>query len=69
MAEKWIQKSRRKMERKGTVGALTRQAKRAGFKSALSFARHVLAHKNRYSKKTVQRALWAINANKSRRRR
>jgi len=80
MARKWIQRARRRMERKGTVGAFTRQAKRAGFKSPMAYARHVLkspmayarhvlAHKGRYSTKTVRRAVFALNAGRASKRR
>jgi len=69
MAKKgWIQKSRERMERKGTVGALTRQAKAAGHDSALSFARQVLRNKEKYDTRTVRRALWAVNVAKSRKK-
>ena len=69
MARKWIQRARRRMERKGTVGAFTRQAKRAGFKSPMAYARHVLSHKGRYSTKTIRRAVFALNAGGASKRR
>ena len=62
--EKWMQEASEEMERKGTVGAFTRQAKRAGFKSAVAFARHVLKNKGKYSTTTIRRAVFALNASK-----
>ena len=63
--KKWLQKARRRMEQKGTVGALTRAAKRAGYKSAVSYARHILANKNKYSSTMIKRAQFAVNASKA----
>jgi hypothetical protein len=53
MAKKktWVQKADKKMEKKGTEGALTRQAKARGYSSALPFARAVVKAWDR-SKKT-----------------
>jgi len=42
MAKKWVQKADKAIERKGTEGALTRQAKARGWKTALPFARAVV---------------------------
>jgi hypothetical protein len=60
----WIQKAADKMAKKGTIGAFTAQAKRAGYKSPMSYARHVMANKERYDTKTIRRAAFALNANK-----
>jgi len=38
MAKKWIQQARANMQRKGTVGAFTRWAKRKGYKSVTAKA-------------------------------
>ncbi len=64
---KWIQKAVRKMTRKGTKGSLTRAAKRAGFKSALSYARHIKNNPSKYSASMRRKANFAINASKSKR--
>lgn len=69
MADKWIQDAVARMKRKGTAGALTRAAKRAGFNSALAYARHILANKSQYSRVMVQRAQFAVNAAKASKRR
>ena len=53
------------MERKGTVGAFTKQAARAGMKP-LEFARKVKANPSAYDTTTVRRAMFALNANKRR---
>lgn len=55
---KWIQKARASMERRGTEGAFTRQAKSSGME-VQQFARHVLANKEDYSSTTVKRASFA----------
>jgi hypothetical protein len=52
---KWMQEVKKGMEQRGTVGAFTKQAKRAGA-GVQEFARHVLANKDEYSTKTVKRA-------------
>lgn len=61
---KWIQKATVRMKQKGTIGSLTRAAKRAGYSSAMSYARHILANKNKFSSVMVKKAQFAINANK-----
>ena len=60
----WIQEAAAKMKKKGTVGAFTKQAHSAGYESPMSYARHVLANKGRYSTQTIRRAAFALNANK-----
>ena len=62
--KRWIQKATKRMKQKGTVGSLTRAAKRAGYSSALSYARHILANKSKYSSTMVKKAVFAVNANK-----
>lgn len=69
MADKWIQSAVSRMKRKGTVGALGRAAKRAGFSSALAYARHILAHKSQYSPLMRRRAQFAVNAAKAAKKR
>ena len=70
---KWIQDADARMQTRGTVGAFTRQARQAGYKNTLDFARHVKTsyerwvhrgHKGRrpYSFRTYQRAMFALNA-------
>lgn len=59
MTENWIEKATEKMVEKGTQGAFTKQAHRAGFSDVQAFARHVLRNKDRYKTKTVQRARFA----------
>lgn len=66
MAKKWIQKSKRRMEQKGTVGAFSRKAKAAGM-STKAYASKVMSNKGRYSPATVQQANWARNVGKSKR--
>lgn len=66
--EKWIGKATAKMERKGTVGAFSAQAKKAGM-TTRAFAGKVLANPNRYSPTTVQRANFARNVAKSAKKR
>ena len=49
-------------------GTFSRQAKRAGFKSTYSFARHVLNNKEKYRKITIQRANLAMTLRRMRMR-
>lgn len=63
MAEKWIQKAREGMERKGTVGSFRAAAKKHG-KSTAGFASQVMAHKDKYSSTLVKRANFARNVSK-----
>ena len=63
MAEKWIQKVDEEMKRKGTVGAFTRQAERAGM-SVHDFATRVMNNKEDYSEKTRERANFALTMEK-----
>ena len=64
MAKDWVKKAAKKMKEKGTVGALTAKAKKAGYKNTLTFAYHVMDNKSKYDTKTVQQANFAVNANK-----
>ena len=57
----WIQKATERMKAKGTVGAFTKQAKRAGYDSVQSFANHVLKNTDDYTSTTVKRAQFAKN--------
>lgn len=59
----WIQRATQRMKQKGTEGAFTAQAKRAGMKP-IAFAKKVLANKDDYSLTTVRRAVFVKNANK-----
>ena len=60
----WVQKSVKEMEKKGTVGALTRTAHQHGYKKAMPFAKKVVANPEDYSKLTRERAQWAVNVDK-----
>ena len=62
----WVQKSVKEMEKKGTVGALTRTAHQHGYKKAMPFAKKVVANPEDYSKLTRERAQWAVNVDKGR---
>jgi len=80
-AKKWMQAVDAEMEERGTVGAFTKQARRAGYASTMEYARKVMAgwrsgSKKVYNKKTrkqqtitkrtMYRANFAINAQKRR---
>ena len=56
--EEWIGPVAEEMERKGTKGAFTAQAKRAGME-VQQFARHVLANPEDFSETTEDRAKFA----------
>ena len=60
----WIQEATERMKAKGTVGAFTKQAKRAGYDSVQSFANHVLNNTDDYTSTTVKRAQFAKNMGK-----
>jgi hypothetical protein len=62
--KKWAQKATKRMEKKGTVGAFTAQASKAGYDSPLEYAGHVMSHTEDYPTKTVRRAAFAKNINK-----
>lgn len=64
MAGKWMQAARKRMEKKGTEGSLTKAAHGAGYKSALSYAHHIKANKEDYGTEKRREANFAINANK-----
>ena len=53
--EKWMQEVSEGIEKKGTKGAFTRQAKARGM-GTQQFARKVMSNKETYSPKTVKRA-------------
>jgi len=59
--ENWIKEATDRMEQKGTVGAFTKQAKRAGYDSVQAFANKVLNNEDDFSKTTVKRAQFAKN--------
>ena len=80
--EQWLQEADEEIEDSGTEGAFTKQARRAGYKNTMQFARAVmkgwrsgkktvLNKKTRkqqgITKKTMSRANFAINAQKRRR--
>ena len=80
--EQWLQEADEEIEDAGTEGAFTKQARRAGYKNTMQFARAVmkgwrsgkktvLNKKTRkqqgITKKTMNRANFAINAQKRRR--
>ena len=80
--EQWLQEADQEIEDDGTQGAFTKQARRAGYKNTMEFARKVMAgwrsgkktvlnkktrKKQRITKKTMYRANFAINAQKRRR--
>ena len=59
----WIQGVEAEMEKKGTVGAFTKQAKRAGM-TVKEFTKEVLDNPDKYSKRTRERAQFAKNVSK-----
>jgi len=78
----WLQKADREIQRDGTQGAFTRQARRAGWRDTLAYARAVMAawrrgdklvmnqrtgKRQRVTKRTMERANFAINAQRRRR--
>jgi len=60
--DKWIQKADKEMEKEGTVGAFTKQAKRVGM-TPVAFAKKVLANSKDYTKRTRERAQFVKNTN------
>jgi len=66
--KKWIQKARAKMEQKGTVGAFTKSAKKAG-KSVAGQAASVLKKGSKASSLEKKRAVFAQNMRKIARKR
>jgi ribosomal protein S4 len=60
---KWAQAATKRMEEKGTKGKFTRWANRHGYDSPLAAARHVMAHKGKYSSSVVKEANFARNIN------
>lgn len=61
--KKWLQKVRARMVKKGTVGAFTAAAKKAGM-SVAAYARKILANKSKYSTTMIKRAVFALRAQK-----
>lgn len=61
--DKWIQKATDKMEQHGTKGSLTRAAHRAGYSSALGYARHEKNDPDA-STKMKRKANFALNVNR-----
>jgi len=59
----WIQGVEAEMKKKGTVGAFTKQAKRAGM-TVKEFTKEVLDNPDKYSKRTRERAQFAKNVSK-----
>ena len=69
-SRKWMQKASKSMKKRGTVGAFTRQAKRAGM-GVQEYARHVIKKykgktKNARELQLLRRAVFARNAGKAR---
>lgn len=62
--KKWAQAASERMEKKGTKGSLTEAAHKAGYASALPYARHIEANKGKYSGKMRKKANFAVNINK-----
>jgi len=60
--DKWIQKADKEMEKEGTVGAFTKQAKRVGM-TPVAFAKKVLDNSKDYTKRTRERAQFVKNTN------
>ena len=63
MADNWIQSVDKEMEKKGTKGAFTKQAKRAGM-SVHDFAMEVKNNPSDYSETTRRRGQFALNMEK-----
>lgn len=63
MSKNWIQGVDKEMKREGTVGAFTKQAKRAGM-SVHDFAMKVTKHPQDFSEKTRRRANLALTFEK-----
>ena len=61
--KKWIQKARKGMEDKGTVGEFTKKAERQD-KTAQEYASQVMANKERYPPELVKQANFAKNMGK-----
>lgn len=60
---KWIQHATKRMEEKGTKGSFTRWAKSHGM-GVQQAAKHVMAHKDKYSSAIVKKANFARNVAK-----
>ena len=63
MEKNWIQGVDKEMEKKGTVGSFTKQAKKAGM-SVQDFAKKVKDNPSDYTETTRKRAQFAINMSK-----
>ena len=61
----WIQEAVDRMKAKGTVGSFTEQAKRAGYDSALAYAKHIKKNPEGVSDTTKKRAQFVLNTNKA----
>ena len=61
----WIQNAVDRMKAKGTVGSFTEQAKRAGFDSALAYAKHIKKNPGNVSDTTKKRAQFVLNTNQA----
>lgn len=61
----WIQDAVDRMKAKGTVGSFTEQAKRAGFDSALAYAKYVKKNPGKVSDTTKKRAQFVLNTSKA----
>jgi len=61
LESQWIQKATASIKRRGTEGAFTKSARRAGYSDTLAYARDVMSGKVKGNKK---RANFALNVNK-----
>jgi hypothetical protein len=61
----WIKEATDRMKAKGTVGSFTEQAKRAGFDSALAYAKHVKKNPDSVNETTRKRAQFVLNTSKA----
>jgi hypothetical protein len=69
----FLKKANKAMEKKGTKGAFTEQAKKwasskdmefKGSETVQAFAKHVIANKDKYDDTTCKRAYYALNMKK-----
>lgn len=67
-AKRWMQKARKRMEKKGTVGAFSKAAEEAGME-VQAFAKKVLKGGKKYSTTMKRRAAFAKAAAKIAKRR
>jgi hypothetical protein len=59
-AKNWMAHEAKREKKAGTKGSLTRQAHRAGYDNATSFARHVRSNPDKFSTLTKQRSNMAM---------